>query len=385
MNRAVQARLDNPDIPLYHALRDGGFDFPANEDASTMDGDQVTLGQRKNQLLRRLRQIARKKENEAAEGSVSEVSGLGKQPFQAAETSSQATQEDQANLLNTKRSYDQAVMGTQDSAVGALGVPVPPAAKRVAASQQQQHPAGSSMHTMANQSFSNHQALNPMTERPISAQRFESSFGGNTSALADTNHQLYQHLNHSLGTSALPGTMSLDHNFLPFTQAAASGPTSFPSAAAVPPYLLQSLTQQHQANTSAAMHPYLSATAAGAPNQSSSSLTPMPMPPHGGNAADQKQLFALQLFQQKVQTLYGQCMLAAGYSADDTIEQSQCFRGFAFVAWKQECERLQGILGNDSFLPADGGGGGAGSGTQQQQQHQQHHHQQQHPQLPPQN
>jgi hypothetical protein len=57
MNRAVAERLRDPDLPLFHALRIGGFNFPANEDASTLDNDRVTLGQRKNQLSRRLRAI----------------------------------------------------------------------------------------------------------------------------------------------------------------------------------------------------------------------------------------------------------------------------------------------------------------------------------------
>ena len=76
MNRAVQARLDNPDMPLYHALRIGGFNFPANEDASTLDNDQVTLGQRKNQLLRRLRQLAKKQEKEENEQAQQQASEL---------------------------------------------------------------------------------------------------------------------------------------------------------------------------------------------------------------------------------------------------------------------------------------------------------------------
>jgi hypothetical protein len=57
MHRAVSARLANPDISLLQALRDGGFDFPAEggHDTTLLDADGVTLGQRKNQLSRRLR------------------------------------------------------------------------------------------------------------------------------------------------------------------------------------------------------------------------------------------------------------------------------------------------------------------------------------------
>ena len=55
MHRAVAARMENPELSLFEALRIGGFDYAADEDASIMDAEKVTLGQRKNQLSRRLR------------------------------------------------------------------------------------------------------------------------------------------------------------------------------------------------------------------------------------------------------------------------------------------------------------------------------------------
>ncbi|CAB9505623.1 expressed unknown protein [Seminavis robusta] len=55
MNRAVAAKLKDPSLSLYDALHLGGFTYPRNVDAATIDNDRVTLGQRKNQLNRRLR------------------------------------------------------------------------------------------------------------------------------------------------------------------------------------------------------------------------------------------------------------------------------------------------------------------------------------------
>mmetsp|Transcript_8047 Transcript_8047/g.11674 ORF Transcript_8047/g.11674 Transcript_8047/m.11674 type:complete len:472 (-) Transcript_8047:11-1426(-) len=57
MHRAVAARLANPELSLLDALREGGFGIPMNGNSDTMvvDFDGVTLGQRKNQLSRRLR------------------------------------------------------------------------------------------------------------------------------------------------------------------------------------------------------------------------------------------------------------------------------------------------------------------------------------------
>jgi hypothetical protein len=54
---------------------------------------------------------------------------------------------------------------------------------------------------------------------------------------------------------------------------------------------------------------------------------------------------ALRIFQQELQTLYRRSMLAAGFDQDETSEQSKKFKCFAFHAWKEECERLQKILG----------------------------------------
>ena len=69
MHRAVAARVADPTISLLDALRAGGFKYqlPAKPDSSNMynvvDDDGVQLGQRKNQLSRRLRQLNRKNGN----------------------------------------------------------------------------------------------------------------------------------------------------------------------------------------------------------------------------------------------------------------------------------------------------------------------------------
>jgi hypothetical protein len=55
MHKAVAARLENPEISLFDALKIGGFEYTSNNDSSAMDSEKVTLGQRKNQLSRRLR------------------------------------------------------------------------------------------------------------------------------------------------------------------------------------------------------------------------------------------------------------------------------------------------------------------------------------------
>mmetsp|Transcript_34364 Transcript_34364/g.58306 ORF Transcript_34364/g.58306 Transcript_34364/m.58306 type:complete len:483 (+) Transcript_34364:94-1542(+) len=65
MDRAVQAKLDDPTLPLLDALRQGGFVFPSLDDSRTpqytvVDSDNVKITQRKNQLLRRIRTAKKK-------------------------------------------------------------------------------------------------------------------------------------------------------------------------------------------------------------------------------------------------------------------------------------------------------------------------------------
>ncbi len=60
MNRAVSAKLQNPQLPLVTALLEGGFVFPSLDEpcvkvSAVLDTDGVTIYQRRNQLLRRLR------------------------------------------------------------------------------------------------------------------------------------------------------------------------------------------------------------------------------------------------------------------------------------------------------------------------------------------
>ena len=55
MHRAVQAKMADPNMSLFHALKAGGFKYLDDIDAKAVDEESVTLAQRKNQLSRRLR------------------------------------------------------------------------------------------------------------------------------------------------------------------------------------------------------------------------------------------------------------------------------------------------------------------------------------------
>lgn len=73
MHKAVTTKIESPETSLVEALQEGGFNFDGlNEKGrphhEVFDQDGVSLMQRKNQLLRRIRVEKKKKKDEAAQG-----------------------------------------------------------------------------------------------------------------------------------------------------------------------------------------------------------------------------------------------------------------------------------------------------------------------------
>ena len=72
MNTAVTLKMDNNDVSLVEALQDGGFNFEGLNEKDrphheVFDQDGVSLAQRKNQLMRRVRLGKKKKKEDEAE------------------------------------------------------------------------------------------------------------------------------------------------------------------------------------------------------------------------------------------------------------------------------------------------------------------------------
>ena len=61
MTLALQAKIRNPKMTAYDALKIGGFEYPRQERGmkatEIYDCDNINLQQRKNQLSRRIRQV----------------------------------------------------------------------------------------------------------------------------------------------------------------------------------------------------------------------------------------------------------------------------------------------------------------------------------------
>ncbi len=72
MNRAVQLRMNDPKLPLIDALIAGGFVFPdinnpEGKRSECKDADGVTVHQRRNQLIRRIRHAKKKEQDSSLE------------------------------------------------------------------------------------------------------------------------------------------------------------------------------------------------------------------------------------------------------------------------------------------------------------------------------
>ena len=79
-------------------------------------------------------------------------------------------------------------------------------------------------------------------------------------------------------------------------------------------------------------------------HMSTTQNTPIATSPTPEDAREEQ---GLRAFQEGLQKLYKETMLKSGYSTEETQPSSQSYRRFAFLAWQQECMRLQMVLGEE--------------------------------------
>ncbi len=152
MNRAVKARLENPNLSLLEALILGGFQFPDGTDAdgksdrNICDADNVLLCQRKNQLSRRLRLAKKRTNSDPGDISAVDVQEQGKEIPDSPTESTPSS----GNQQSSKRPHDGS--GEQqpslDSRVNGANIPNGTAMQHpnLAAALLQQHTAGLGQH-----------------------------------------------------------------------------------------------------------------------------------------------------------------------------------------------------------------------------------------------
>lgn len=350
MHRAVAARMQNPELSLFEALKMGGFDYPADEDASIMDTEKVTLGQRKNQLSRRLR-LARKQQEESGDDeSKSSKHGHAKFSHAHNQQANNAAMSSEAQRQLEKLMQRSKMTGgvKRNVAAAELG----PDAEMLPTNEDE---AGMLDDQNARRIAKFHPQYQPLFI-PRAASAARNSFGPNAQS------QLQQQLvsrTPQLSPLASPlglgghqgGSSGLPSNPLgPSNQAASA--SLFPSSGLLGQ---QAAPQRRQGNhPSGVAIASLSATAQSiglsleqlAVALSSSSNLVKVLSNNSGN--EQQQELALRLYRNESRALYQRCMLLAGFRPEDAEESSTAHLQFAFSAWQMEGKRLQELMGEEN-------------------------------------
>jgi len=294
MNRAVRARIMDPSLALSQALFVGGFRYPSTDDASAVDDELVTLGQRKNQLLRRLRERARR-------------SSSSSNPMKS------AAAKNKVPSLKQQQQQQQPPMVSLSMREDSMHFPDP-----LMSAQRHQQQVATLLPPPQASAMTNNQ---PGCLLPVSGQAslindkvFEASLFG---ALVD---------------SSLSGTVRTSN--YPFQDNRSTASMAPVSAAT-------------DSSTIASTSTTLSSTSTSACTTNSTTTST------NGDEVPQREDMALQFFEAAVQDLYKECMRYAGYPADQIEDNSPSCRRFAFLAWQQECFRLQQIMSRDDISPSD--------------------------------
>jgi hypothetical protein len=375
MNGAVTAKLEDPSLSLYDALQIGGFNYPRNVDAATIDNDRVTLGQRKNQLNRRLRLARQNLQNAAADSD--EASGNFTPPSNRAETVKRpATTLGSGSPLAVAGSYLRQQQRLRKSGTKAT------ASKRCApVDEKDDLPA--KKQCLPGAVTSSKANLIPATKEPktvfdgISATLTDARNDSASLFNAISQNNLAESLQRGIGSvspaagdfswAILPdGSTALaqldDERWWPVSTNNQVGDTCVFSQGIVGNQVNLVLNDQIfvvPQNATAA------SGASGANYARSVSSFPSMInsqdrctgvgqqchEQHPTKVMEAKEELALRIFSANLRGLYQKSMIAAGFTLQESSYSSQPFQSFAFQAWKRECERLQVLLKDHVVAP----------------------------------
>lgn len=349
MHRAVAARMQNPELSLFDALRLGGFDYPADEDANVMDSEKVALGQRKNQLSRRLR-LARKQQEESGESDDGKVSVPGGAAQRQAKTVAQQ-QSNAAVSSEAQRQLEHLIQHSQRRKLHS-GSKRNSNVAELADAEINPNDEDTSMmdENKARRMAKFHPQYQPLFIPRAASVR--NSFGSNSQS------QLQQQLAGTPQLAPLPspldtlgggpqdGNPGLSGSFASTNQS-----SLFPQAGLLGHQASQKRQGNHPSGVAIAS---LSATAQSvglsleqlAVALSSSSNLVKVLSNNSGS--EQQQELALRLYRNESRALYQRCMLLAGFRPEDAEESASAHLQFAFSAWQMEGKRLQELMGEEN-------------------------------------
>lgn len=352
MHRAVAARLADPNMTLFEALKAGGFDYPDDNNPNYLDSEKITLAQRKNQLSRRLR-IARCQDNFGCHPAPSPTDNKNK--FESlVEKQKQSFQMMQQTMELERRTSSGA------SAAGGL--------KRArSASQKESDPnqTGAGERSLLDEDDETeqkqpapmmakfHPQFQHMMVQPTGMQYAQSApvFQGvaqNQAAFAQNgaNGMFFQSHGFQVPNMAPAAAQPAANGNV--NNAGASSNTAAPSGVAI-----RSLT--NTAQTAGLSLEQLALALSSTRNLAQVVL---------GEEDDKdtkeqnkkKHDLALQLYQNEARPIYARCMLLAGYKSEKTTEDSKEYLKFAWHAWQKEGRRLRDMLEENDMLVDDAPG-----------------------------
>lgn len=343
MHKAVAAKLENPSLSLIEALRIGGFDYPENaaDDAFTVDSDNITLGQRKNQLNRRLRTARIKSRMAPFPDVVSDTSSVSVEAQSDLQHSSQAP---------SPASEDTSSRGTKRRA-SLLQAPDDSICEIVGAHQDQ---------TLANvkpRMAKFHPQYHPILVYQAQAKQRSSWSPPNAPAsfwAQEEDAQGATYAENPAGAGAL-GVSGLCGQIPTCRQGAIAAAEAMANSGGRRLSSLSSLNHHAIPSGVAVASLNASATSVGLSLEQLAvalSCTPTLSNVLEDSIPDTRQQLALNLFQAECRTLYERCMLLAGYIPQEVQESSEAYKQFATMAWSEEAKRLKQRIGLPASPPS---------------------------------
>jgi hypothetical protein len=307
MHRAVAARLAQPNLSLFDALKAGGFDYPTDDDAGILDSEAVTLAQRKNQLNRRVRLALTKKQE-------------GNERFSPATGRRRSLSGYKHGLMDDEFS------GDEESSTS------------VQEFQQQQQPK-----TRLAKYHPDYHPIVPPIAHPQSM-----SVLSNIHVSLDNNSNS---LSSAAGLSLPPGVLP----FQPITcstspKSVSNGNNAGNTAVGHgnPPIVASGVAVASLSQTAASVGMTLEQLAWTLQTHNTLSSVLLAGPTHFKTPKD----LALVFYQNECRMLYQKCMLQAGFTADQVKEETKTHKDFASEAWQAEGRRLLELIPNKSSTAA---------------------------------
>jgi hypothetical protein len=382
MHKAVTARLQNPGISLFDALKIGGFEYASNNDSSLMDSEKVTLGQRKNQLSRRLR-LARKSNStdggdhdvkdddsgDATEHSLLQNEGTsvgggsdGGTEFPSSKVGARALQMKREldfvigdGDMKTTTATSAAAAAARGGAFGSSTGTDTPSTITVAShhlEQASKRPRAAKFHpdyaplivppaSFRNGSFDNtHRRVNnkeagsglengaqnqgPTLTSATSPSAYSSSLTGLTGSVPSYGLS-YGSIGGTSTSYGLPNINASNLIAISQPRASAVAVSSLTSSAQAVGLTLEQLALSLSSNTTA--------------------LAKLVSDTRSGQSIVQQLDLALNLYSSEVKALYTRCMLQAGIDPALAQPDTPTYLDFASKAWQKEGQRLEEIIG----------------------------------------